>query len=382
MAEAHEQQPQARSQPEAAAAVSASASASAIVPASTPAPDPASTGAATTAPVAAEGPAHAPSNSPPLPVKYPSETQLRAVSGGKIQEPHEAQIGGSQSVTETLEAGAEQAQAQSRSRLESESESRAPPFQPVNAETGIAAAHEQIQGDRQDPKSHEVKPSAESVSPLAATTLAASPASVPSVTTKTETPTATATATNGIDRTQHNGHASTPTPTSTSPSPAPSSTAATMSNLPSQLPGPPRPQQHQQQQSMSYAPQPTYPPTSLNTHYGYPGAATQGNDAYRTNPNVTNSAMSLPSMRTFDQQAQHHHQQQQQPSQQPAHVAMAMPHAVAQASGNMGYYQQPTPLASNNAYGLAPDAIGHRYPLPPNDPRGVLAGSRHKKVGE
>lgn len=164
---------------------------------------------------------------------------------------------------------------------------------------------------------------------------------------------------------QQNGHLSTSSPLAV---------ATAMSNHPPQPPGPPRQQQQQQPPlAMSYAPQPTWQPAGL---YGYHSAPIQGNDAYRASPSVTNGAMSLPSMRTFDpvQQTQQQHQQPQH-----SHVAMTIPHAVAPVPGNIGYYQQPAPLGSNSAYGLTPDAMGHRYPLPPSDPRGVLAGARHKK---
>ena len=283
--------------------------------------------------------------------------------------------------------------------------------QPTDVEAGVAAAaHEQVQGEKkeylqekaeqQDPTSQQRESSATNDTlhstttptslPANVSSLITSPAATATTTTGTIAIATTAAATNGVVSTgQANGHVS----TSTSPSPAPT----TMSNPPSQLPGPSRPLHQQHTPPINYSAQSTYgigtgtgAGTSLNNQYGYASTAAQPSDIYRSGANVANTSMSLPSMRTFDpvQQAQPQQQQQQQQQQhqqqQHNHASIARPHAVTPSPlGNVGYYQQqPTPLTSNHAYGLTSDAIGgHRYPLPPNDPRAVLSGTRHKKVG-
>lgn len=279
---------------------------------------------------------------------------------------------------------------ESGSKPEAVSESRLEPreelaSQAVDAKVGIVvAAHEQERGEQQqlqpprDPTPRQPESSTKIDTPLSTTTPTTTPSILSSLTTSpAATATVTSTVTNGTESTgQPNGHVS----TSASPSPAPGA----MSNLPSQFSGSPRPQQQQQAPLVNYAPQSTYvtaATTGLNTQYGYAGTGTQPNDVYRADTNVANSAMSLPSMRTFDRAQQ---TQQQQRPQQHGHTPIAMSHAMTSpVTGNVGYYQQqPAPLTSNNTYGMAPDTMGgHRYPLPPNDPRSVLAGTRHKKVG-
>ncbi|RYP44166.1 hypothetical protein DL768_009350 [Monosporascus sp. mg162] len=384
MAEAHdEQQPQARSEPEPAGA--ASDSASAIVPTSTPAHGPEPGPASADPAAAAEGPAHALPRPPSLQAKSSSPSHSQDIDEGRKQETESAQAG-SHSV---VDASADVQQAQPGSESASGLQATAPALS-ADADAGIAAVHEQAQREQQvnkdDDKADQSPANASLQAPTTVTTLIASTSSVPAqtaatiaTTTVTTTATTTATATATTIATakeaksvgqvqQQNGHLS----TSSSPSPA----ATAMSNHPPQPPGPPRQQQQQPPPAMNYAAQPTWQPAGL---YGYHSAPTQGNDAYRANPSVTNGAMSLPSMRTFDpvQQTQQQHQQPQH-----SHVAMTIPHAVAPVPGNIGYYQQPAPLASNSAYGLTPDAMSHRYPLPPSDPRGVLAGTRHKKCDE
>ncbi|KAI5862483.1 hypothetical protein GGS23DRAFT_570439 [Durotheca rogersii] len=148
---------------------------------------------------------------------------------------------------------------------------------------------------------------------------------------------------------------------------APSSEA--MSNNPSHPPRPPR-------QSIGY-PNPTAyaPPGMGNPQYGYPNPGGQGPDAYRASTGVPNSAMALPSMRTFDSAQQQVHPQQHLAMSIPVNPVPSMP-----AQSHMAYFgqQSAVPMGGGNPYGLTADALGPRYALPPSGPGSVLGG-RHKK---
>lgn len=428
-----QQQPQARPQPEVAANTASTAD---LLPAATPSatalPSPTVPGAAPGPGDSAEElPAHAAPTLPPSPVEQhsqhhhkhhqPSSVPPQAAGSGKEDtgELHEqgaqaspqtisrttsqtAATADSSAETRPVRGGSTQPHSPSRgqagltsdfvprtgpgpgSELEAVLESRSEPReehkpQAVDAEARIAVtAHEQAREEQQlqplrDSTARQSDLTTTNDSSLPTTTSTTLPSILSSLATNPAV-TATSTVTNGTETNgQTNGHVS----TSASPSPAPGQ----MSNIPPQLSGSPRPPPQQQQAPpINYVPQPTYPTattTGLNTQYGYTGTGAQPHDAYRAGANVTNSTTSLPSMRTFDRVQ---HQQQQH-----AHTPIAMPHAMASSVvGNVGYYQQQSaPLTSNNAYGLAPDMMGaHRYPLPPNDPRGILAGTRHKKVGQ
>ncbi|RYO93200.1 hypothetical protein DL764_008018 [Monosporascus ibericus] len=316
MAEAHhEQQPQARSQPEPAGA--ASDSAFAIVPTSTPAPEPDPGPASADPAAAAEGPAHALPRPPSPQAISSSPLQSQDIDEGRKEETEGAQAG-SHSV---VDASADVQQAQPGSESASELEATAPA---QSTDAGIAAAHEQALREQQvNEDNDKVDQSSANASlqvPTTVTTLAAGSSSIPAQTATTIT---TAKEVSSVGQAQQqNGHLSTSSP----PSPA----ATAMSNHPPQPPGPPRQQHQQPPPAMNYAPQPTWQPAGL---YGYHGAPSQGSDAYRASPRVTNGAMSLPSMRTFDpvQQTQQQHQQPQH-----SHVAMTIPHAVASVPGNIG----------------------------------------------
>ena len=145
------------------------------------------------------------------------------------------------------------------------------------------------------------------------------------------------------------------------PSNPPTPTSRVMSN-------PPPPHQSGRQ-SIPY-PAPTYAPPPM--HYAYPPSAGPGADVYRGNPTAASHAMSLPSMRTIDPLQ---HQQQQQHLQQ--QLAMASP--MGQMSQGMPYYPPP-PLQLPGSFTAFPADGLPRYPIPPNDPRSVLASGRHKKV--
>ncbi|KAI1456362.1 hypothetical protein F4805DRAFT_475920 [Annulohypoxylon moriforme] len=152
---------------------------------------------------------------------------------------------------------------------------------------------------------------------------------------------------------------------------APSSEA--MSNNP--------PHHHQgPRQSVSYPTPTAYAtPGMTSAHYGYANPAAQGPDAYRASAGVPNSAMALPSMRTFDPA--------QQQAQQQQHMAMAMPvnpvpSVPSMPQQHMSYFgQQPVPMTANNPYALPPEALRPQYALPPSGPGSVLGG-RHKKCDE
>ncbi|RYP60076.1 hypothetical protein DL769_008290 [Monosporascus sp. CRB-8-3] len=339
MAEAHdEQQPQARSQPEPAGA--ASDSASVIVPTSTPAPGP-EPGPASADPAAAEGPAHALPRPPSPQAKSLSPSQSQDIDEGRKQEAEGAQAGSHSVIDVSVDVQQVLRGSESASKLQATAPARS-----ADADARIAAAHGQAQREQQvnNDKADQSPANASRQAPTTVTTVAAGASSIPAQTAPTTTTTiatATVTATATAITTakeaiivgqvqQQNGRLST-----SSPSPA----ATAMSKHPPQPPGPPRQQQQQPPPAMNYAPQPTWQPAGL---YGYPSAPTQGNDAYRASPGVTNGAMSLPSMRTFDPVQQ---TQQQQP--QHSHMAMTIPHAVAPMPGSIGYYQQPAPLASN-----------------------------------
>lgn len=150
---------------------------------------------------------------------------------------------------------------------------------------------------------------------------------------------------------------------------APSSEA--MSNNP--------PHHHQGPRQPASYPTPTAyaTPGMTSAHYGYANPAAQGPDAYRASAGVPNSAMALPSMRTFDPA--------QQQAQQQQHMAMAMPVNPVPSVPSMpsqqhlSYFgQQPVPMAANNPYALPPEALRPQYALPPSGPGSVLGG-RHKK---
>ncbi|KAI1441894.1 hypothetical protein F5Y02DRAFT_410525 [Annulohypoxylon stygium] len=153
---------------------------------------------------------------------------------------------------------------------------------------------------------------------------------------------------------------------------APSSEA--MSNNP--------PHHHQGPRQPASYPTPTAyaTPGMTSAHYGYANPAAQGPDAYRASAGVPNSAMALPSMRTFDPA--------QQQAQQQQHMAMAMPVNPVPSVPSMpsqqhlSYFgQQPVPMAANNPYALPPEALRPQYALPPSGPGSVLGG-RHKKCDE
>ncbi|KAI2611916.1 hypothetical protein GGR54DRAFT_632720 [Hypoxylon sp. NC1633] len=152
---------------------------------------------------------------------------------------------------------------------------------------------------------------------------------------------------------------------------APSPTEAMSNNPPHHPQGPPR-------QPTNYTNPAAYAtPGMSGAHYGYANPTGQGPDAYRASAGVPNSAMALPSMRTFDPA--------QQQAQQQQHMAMAMPVNPVppvpslSAQQHMGYFgQQPVPMATNNPYALSPEALRPQYALPPSGPGSVLGG-RHKK---
>ncbi|KAI1205213.1 uncharacterized protein F4807DRAFT_471219 [Annulohypoxylon truncatum] len=153
---------------------------------------------------------------------------------------------------------------------------------------------------------------------------------------------------------------------------APSSEA--MSNNP--------PHHHQGHRQPASYPTPTAyaTPGMTSAHYGYANPAAQGPDAYRASAGVPNSAMALPSMRTFDPAQQQAQQQQHMAMAMPVNPVPSVPSMPAQQ--HMSYFgQQPVPMAANNPYALPPDALRPQYALPPSGPGSVLGG-RHKKCDE
>lgn len=148
---------------------------------------------------------------------------------------------------------------------------------------------------------------------------------------------------------------------------------------------------------IAYSGLPSYqPPPNLHAgaQYGYPAQIPQQHDPYRASPTAVNSAMALPSMRTFDHQQQPQ-QPQQPPQQQSQGYTMAAPMGQPMAGpmgGQMGlplqagmtaapvgvgYYSNTLPPSP---YGMQVDSNGVRYAiLPEIDPRIILA-NRQKKV--
>ncbi|KAI1102748.1 hypothetical protein F4804DRAFT_334002 [Jackrogersella minutella] len=185
----------------------------------------------------------------------------------------------------------------------------------------------------------------------------ASPLTVPATTTvavdQATLPSATAATNGGPPDQQHQGHKQ-------QGGVAPSSEA--MSNNPPHHPqGPPR-------QPASYPTQTAYAtPGMTSAHYGYANPAGQGQDPYRTSAGVPNSAMALPSMRTFDPAQQQAQQQQHMAMAMPVNPVPSVPSMPTQQ--HMSYFgQQPVPMAANNPYALPPEALRPQYALPPSGP--------------
>ncbi|OIW31863.1 hypothetical protein CONLIGDRAFT_712311 [Coniochaeta ligniaria NRRL 30616] len=130
----------------------------------------------------------------------------------------------------------------------------------------------------------------------------------------------------------------------------------------------------------------TSPSMHTGAQYAYPTQIPQQHDPYRASPASVNSSMSLPSMRTFDQQQPPQSQAYTMGSpvgqpiagQMGGQMGMPSPGGMAPGPVGMGYYSSTLPP---NPYGMQVDSNGVRYAIMPEiDPRIILANRQKKEI--